>query len=179
MQTTSGINTTGPGAKSDQLTASFQWADLTNAVQQGQPVYVNLCDAGPLNAGPYSTTTVATSANTGGTVLCGTNVSAGQILGSYVGTATVAASAVIQVARFGLYPVLAAAKASGTAVTVGSYLIADTTQTACLASATIVAGKTLGQVVATGNAVQSGASIIAVPGSGTTTKLVNCMINPC
>jgi hypothetical protein len=179
MQTTTGINnSTGPGAKSEQLTAQFVYNDTSGLLSIGMPVYKDVTDSGEFNA-IFTTTALSSGGATGGRVVLGTNALAANLVcvGIYQPlnfSDKPNNGDTIRVLVFGLGVFSAAAKAAGTAVLVGDILIADSSQSSCLSGHnTYTLGKTIGVATATGTSLATGSSIIAVPGSGTTTALVN------
>ncbi len=78
--------------------------------------------------------------------------------------------------RQGYGVVLASAKLAGVAVKVGDSLITESGTDSLVISGAAVLNKTVGTAMATGAVTAYGASIIAVPGSGATTTLINADI---
>jgi hypothetical protein len=159
----------------------FTYNDTSGSLSIGMPLFVDVTDAAEWN-NAYSTTALSPAVGkSGGKVLLSTNANAQNSF--YVGVFAPDdqnigqlpnKGDVIRVMFFGRTPVSAAAKAAGTAVLVGDILITDTTQTSLLSGHnTYTAGKTAGIALATGTAVANGNSIIAVPGAGTTTAVIN------
>lgn len=72
--------------------------------------------------------------------------------------------------------VSAEAKTGGTAVKVGDTLILNGTDNAPI-SGSAALNVTIGQVLATGGVTAKGATVITVPGSGSTVQAVNAYIN--
>lgn len=111
------------------------------------------------------------------------NANAGTCIGVYQGpnitnpssTATLVVD--IEVITDGWGVVLAGAATAGVAVTVGGALVVASSQSVALQSASPTFQTYIGQAVATGAVTAKGATIIAVPGSGITTQLVNAQIN--
>ncbi len=174
-------------ATNDIHITEYLYSGTSGALLPGMPVYADVTDAAEYNntasARNYTTVLNPVKNATCGNALLGTNANAQNLvcLGVFFSddqNANPANGTLIRVVDRGIVPVLAAAKAGGTSVKVGDILIPDATPgvTAVSNGNTFVAGRTIGQVVATGAAQTSGASIIAVPGSGTTTQLVNARI---
>jgi hypothetical protein len=182
-----GYGPRGIGAVSGQMAAGdkhlfeFQYNDTSGSLSIGMPLFVDVTDAAEWN-NLWTTTALSPAAGaTGGKVLLSTNSNATNSY--YVGIFAPddqnvgllpAKGDVVRVAFFGRFPVSVAAKASGTAVLVGDILITDTTQTSLLSGHnTYTAGKTAAIALATSTAVATTNSIVAVPGSGTTTAVIN------
>ena len=187
-----GFVASGPWAYSDKTFQTFSWADANTPATVGMPCYINFVNAAEF-VSIFSTTAIAASANLAGLqqVVSGTNINAGVCIGVYQPvnlTDTALASSSIRVQTSGPGLVLATAKASGTPVTVDAVLISDTTQTGLLAGSATT-NKTVGMVTANGQsynssgaaqntaAINGGASVIAVPGSGNTSKVINAYIH--
>lgn len=175
------LNATGPNAEGDKSFSEFVYNDTSGSLTIGMPVYADVTDAAEWNANNATTKLTPAVGATGGNVVLGANANAGANI-TCVGVFQPSSpnskpnkGDVIRVQTFGRAIVSAAAKAAGTAVTVGAKLIADASQDSCLAGAAVV-DKTIATALATGAAVAAGASIIAVPGGGTTTALVNAFV---
>jgi len=167
-------------AENDMHYTEYEYNDVSGSLTVGMPVYVDMRDSGEWN-NAYSGTALTGVGRTGGRVVLGTT-SAGT--GTNLVCVGIYAPSnindkpnqydVIRVCDRGRCLISAAAKASGTAVLVGDVLIADNTQTSVLSGhVTRTAGVIVGYATATLTATAVGNSIIAVPGSGTTTQLIN------
>lgn len=138
-------------------------------LQQGMPVLLLVS-----SLGPNATTPVCEQ------VVKANGTGAGPVFGVYQGPnitngSSAAVTYTIQVRTSGYGVVYAGAVAAGTAVTVGGSLVVTSANPfATEGSATIFA--TVGVALATGAVTAPGASLIAVPGSGTTNLLVNALI---
>lgn len=162
----------------DSLVGFFQYADTSGSLTNGMPVYLNVTDAAQFNSlfASTSTNTICSP----GKVILATNVAVGPnptCVGVYQpinpGEKPVN-GALIRVIVYGYGIVSTVVPAGGTSVTVGSKLISTTTNQAEVGVATT--DKTIGTVLATGTALTVGATITAVPGSGSTVTLVNAFI---
>lgn len=165
----------------------YLYSGTSGSLTPGMPVFRDVTDAAEYNnvaSARNYTTVVSPSQNatcgnaTVGTDALATNLVCVGIFYSDDQNSTPAKGTVIRVCDRGIVPVLASAKTGGTSVKVGDILIVDATPgTAALSNGnTFVTGRTIGQAVATGTAQTSGASIIAVPGSGATTQLINASV---
>jgi hypothetical protein len=170
----------GPSAEGDKEFIYRVYNDTSNDLTNGMPVYDDVTDAAEFNGNLAATAISPAIPNTGGNCVLGTNANAGPVIGVYQPenpNELPAKGATIRILVRGRGVVSAVAAAAGTAVLVGDYLIANSTYTSAESGhVTAVLGKTIGVALATGTAVASGNSIIAVPGSGTTVGLVNATI---
>ena len=184
-----GPNAPGGGsavlAFNDAHFTEYVYGDTTGTLLAGMPVFCYTLDAAEYNKNLTNTALSPTAPNSGGIVVCATNAAATNLVcvGIYWpesgnANAQPVHGDVIRVFDRGIVPVLANAKASGTAVLVGDILIVDSTpgNYALSGHNTFTTGRTIGQALATGTAITAGASIIAVPGSGNTTGLVNARV---
>lgn len=178
-------NSSSQLAESDAHFSEYVYNDTSGALTIGMPVFVDIRDSGEWN-NKNSTTALTNGKTTGGRVCLGsTAAGTGSNLvcvGVYAPqnpSATPNQYDVIRVCDRGRHPVSATAKNGGTAVLVGDLLVTDTTPTNNLISnhnTRASAGLNIAVVTATGTATASGNSVIAVPGSGSTTQLVNAFI---
>lgn len=166
----------------------YLYSGTTGSLTYGMPVFRDVTDAAEYNNSANSRAIPATVLSPNKPATCGNVVTAtdstatnlvcvGIFYSDDVNSVPVKGT-VIRVCDRGIVPVLASAKTGGTSVKVGDILIVDATPgTAALSNGnTFVTGRTIGQAVATGTAQTSGASIIAVPGSGATTQLINASV---
>lgn len=170
-----------PGRTMDGLYASWATKDdfvwftipISGTLNQGQPVAIDVTQLGP-NANPAQAEYCVPNSNAASTQLC---------YGCYQGpaivnpSASVAKKVLIEVRQSGYGVVYAGAITAGVAVTVGGALSLDATHDFAVQTAAAVAGGAMvGYALATGAVTAKGATIIAVPGSGSTTLLVNALI---
>lgn len=175
-------NQIGTQAESEKEFTDFVYNDTSGNLTVGLPVYLDVTDSAEFNT-IYSGTAVSGSGSqtqSGKRVVLGTNANAGRLAGIFqpdtIGTKPNKGD-VIKCLIWGPGLVSAAAKSSGTAVKVDSPLVGDTSQTSLLASASPALGNSAGQATATGTAISPATTIISVPGSGTTTQIINAFVN--
>lgn len=153
----------------------FVWFTIPTGgtLNQGQPVALDVTQLGP-NANPAQSEYTVPNSNANSSQDC---------LGCYQGanivnpSGTVTLRVLIQVRQSGYGVVYAGAVTAGVAVTVGGQLVLDATHDYAVQSAAAqITGPVVGIALATGAVVAKGATIIAVPGSGATTLLVNAYI---
>lgn len=153
----------------------FVWYTIptSGTLNQGQPVVIDVTQLGP-NASPAQAEYCIPNSNSNSTQLC---------VGVYQGAAQTNPSAsvtkrvLIQVRQQGYGQVYAGAIAAGVAVTVGGALSLDTTHDFAIQTAASQPGAAMvGYALATGSTTAKGATLITVPGSGSTTLLVNAFI---
>lgn len=166
----------------DKSFAFFQYNDASGSLTLGMPVYIDVTDAAEFNALYAGTKLSPAAAQTNGKVVLGANANAVNLVFAGIFqpddfNEAPAKGATIKVLIRGRGLVSAAAKTAGTAVLVGDLLITDSTQDSLLSGHdTYTVGKTVAVALATATAVASGASIIAVPGAGTTTEVINAYV---
>lgn len=153
----------------------FVWFTIptSGTLNQGQPVVLDVTQLGP-NAATAQAEYCLPNSNANSTQLC---------IGVYQGASvtnssgSVTKKVLIQVRQTGYGVVYAGAIAAGVAVTVGGALSLDATHDFAVQTAAAVAGGAMvGYALATGSTTAKGGSLIAVPGSGSTTLLVNAFI---
>lgn len=153
----------------------FVWftIPISGTLNQGQPVVIDVTQLGP-NAAAAQSEYCLPNSNANSTQLC---------YGCYQGaaivnpSASVAKKVLIEVRQQGYGVVYAGAIAAGVAVTVGGALSLDATHDFAVQTAAAVAGGAMvGYALATGSTTAKGGSLIAVPGSGSTTLLINALI---
>lgn len=177
----------GAGAEGDNLYGQGIYNDTTGNLTVGMPLFYDVTDAAQFNGnigGQYGSTALSPAVvPSGGNFLLSTNANAGAnplMIGIYQPdnpSDVPAKGAPVKFVVLGRCVASAAAKTAGTAVTVGGVLTIDTTQTSLLAVAAAIR-IFAGIALATKTFLTSGTTIIAVPGSGTTTALVNAAIRP-
>lgn len=172
----------GTQAENDKHFTEYVYNDVSGSLTIGMPVYLDVRDAAEWNNAYSGTALTSGLGATGGRVVLGaTAAGTGANLvcvGVYQPNNINEAPnkfEVIRVLDRGRGLVQVTAKTAGTAVLVGDVLINDTTPGNNLLSGhnTRTAGNIVGYAVATSAAVASGNSIVAVPGSGATTQLIN------
>lgn len=172
----------GAFQEGDKDFKQFVYNGTSGALTIGMPVYVDCTDAAEFNNLNSTTQLSPAVAASGGKVVLGSDTNAANLYCVGVYQPNNPADApnkgdAIRVLTKGRGLVSAAAKTAGTAVLVGDLLITDATQASGLSGHnTYTAGAVFAQALATGTAVAKGNSIIAVPGSGTTTALINAYV---
>lgn len=175
---------TGDNPEGSKLFGDFVYNDASLSLTIGMPLYVDVTDAAEQNDGRVLATTKLSTpavAASGGKVVLGTNANAGVFIGVFQPdnpNSKPNKGDGIKVCAVGRCLVSAAAKSGGTSVKVNDALITDASQTSLLSGGQVIPGTGLpttyaGQAVATTTHQAPTNVIIAVPGSGTTTALVN------
>ncbi len=161
----------GPNAAWDTADTFCQITLADTAVlAQGDPVSLYTGSLGPNAAVPVCEQVVLATATGAGPVF-------GVYQGATITNSTGASKTyTIQVRRSGYGVVNATAVTAGTAVNVGSNLIVSSAQIPAIAG-TAAPFVTVGVALATGTSVAPGTALIPVPGSGSTTVLVNAYID--
>lgn len=153
----------------------FVWftIPISGTLNQGQPVAIDVTQLGP-NASPAQAEYTVPNSNANSSQDC---------LGCYQGASivnpsgTVTLRVLIQVRQAGYGVVYAGAVTAGVAVTVGGQLVLDATHDAAVQAATAqILGPVVGIALATGSVTAKGGTLIAVPGSGFSTLLINAYI---
>lgn len=170
--------TQGPGAFTDGLYARTELFDFNCVITLANGTTLTkggvVCLDVTQLAGNWQTTPLADY------VVLPSNANAGIPFGVYQGapiTNSTGASATYKLAvvREGTCQVNAQSKVAGVAVTVGASLILDGTTDFPIAGAAAL-NLTIGQALATGAATAKAASIIAIPGAGSTQALVTAHV---
>lgn len=177
-------NSSGQLAENDAHFTEYVYNDTSGSLTAGMPVFVDVRDSAEWNV-RNSSTALTNGKATGGRVVLGSTAAGTGANMTCVGVyapqnpnANPSQYDVIRVCDRGRALVSATAKASGTAVQVGDILSIDTTPGNSLVSThnTRTTGTMIAVATATGTATASGNTIIAVPGSGSTTALINAFI---
>lgn len=170
-------NLTGPNASGEYIYKSAVLS-LANAAVCAQGQVLCIDTTKKVGQSPAETA----NSGFGDQVVLPTATGAGKVFGVYQGptiTNSTGATQNYEVSLLvkGAGVVLAQAKTAGTAVTVGGILALDSTPTLYpIQNATFDYQRTVGMATATGAVVTSGATIIAVPGSGQTITLINAYL---
>jgi hypothetical protein len=174
---------TGILAYGESWYTSATYSGISGSLSIGMPVFVNTLDAAQYNTVFTNTALVSSSAPVQD---CG-SVILGVVAGSGASPTCIGVyqpenpsdkplnQDTIRILVYGYGVVSAVAIASGTAVTVGANLLISSTNNNALVGAPVVK-QNIGTVLATKSAITLGSSVIAVPGSGSTTALVNAFI---
>ena len=165
----------GPFASwATQDESCFYTIPISGTLNQGQPVVIDPTSLGPNTATGAVAEQCLPNSNANSSQLC---------FGCYQGanivnpSGTVVKKVLINIRQLGYGVIYAGSVAAGTAVTVGGYLALDTTHDFAVQSGSRgVLGTEVGIALATGAVVTKGATLIAVPGSGTSTLLINGFI---